>query len=168
MTFKNTQFTIIHHDLKTTPLIPWKVVGKLMWDLTPRILNKMDEIARKYDWHFNYFVDGYSHSTDYSVIITGSDLKIVFASKNIEDLTGYDPYEMVGQTPKILQGVNTDLDAVERTREALISGIAFKARLLNYKKDGVEYGCELDAFPIYNGNGVLTHHIAFEKEYKLI
>ena len=40
----------------------------------------------------------------------------------------------------------------------------FKGSLINYKKNGSAYNCQIDISPLYNTNKKLKYFLAFEKE----
>ncbi|OUS15458.1 hypothetical protein A9Q93_06860 [Nonlabens dokdonensis] len=165
MQLKDSQFTIIHNELKSTPLLPWEMVKKLLWDLDKNLMEDIDCIAQECNWHFKYFIDGFSHFKNYSIVIADKDLTICAASSNIYDMTGYTAEEMVGNRPSILQGVDTNEDSKFLLKIAIDEEVPFHSRLVNYTKDGTSYGCEIHSFPIYDGTGNLSHFIAFESEY---
>ena len=73
-----------------------------------------------------------------SILITDNtkEGKIVYANKAFKKLTGHDPAEVLGKTPRILQGAGTDPKVTERLRDALKTGGKFEGRAINYKKDG--------------------------------
>lgn len=165
MLLKDSQFTIIQDELKSTPLLPWSVVKKLLWNLDEILMNDMDCIAQKNNWHFDYFVDGFSHYQNNSVIIADKGLKICAASSNIFEMTGYTAQELIGKKPNMLQGIDTNEDSKFLLKIAIDEEVPFHSRLVNYTKKGTSYGCEIHSFPIYNGSGKLSHFIAFENEY---
>lgn len=97
------------------------------------------------------------------IIITNSNQEIIFATKGIYNMNGYLPYEVIGKYPKIFQGEQTSEETKANIREAIYSQASFKETLLNYKKDGTTYLCEIEAFPKFNKKGELINYIAFEK-----
>lgn len=165
MKLTNSQYAVINCQLQSLPMLPWDVVQKLLWDIHPEVYEEMKVLADEHDWHFTYFLDSYSHLKQYSVVITDKDLNIQCASENVHKMTSYENYELIGHTPKILQGEDTDMASKKMIRKAIGDSLPFTARLVNYKKDGSRYGCEIEAFPIFNGKGETTHFIAFEQEY---
>ena len=54
-------------------------------------------------------------------------------------ICGYDANEMIGQSPKMLQGSNTDLAAAKRFREDIQAGGGAFMKTTNYKKNGTQY-----------------------------
>ena len=68
--------------------------------------------------------------------------------------TGYSLDEMLGHRPgDVLQGPDTDRDAVADVARQLNAGRSFKAELLNYTKQGEPYWVLFQITPIRNANG---------------
>jgi len=80
--------------------------------------------------------DGYD-----SILITDAtkDAKIIYANKAFKTLTGYDPSEVIGKTPRILQGAATDKTVIARLVDALKRGGRFEGKAINYKKNGTPF-----------------------------
>jgi len=76
-----------------------------------------------------------------SILITDAskDLKIVYANKAFKKLTGFSPKEVIGKTPRILQGPATDKKVIARLSTALKTGGRFEGKAINYKKDGTPF-----------------------------
>jgi PAS domain S-box-containing protein len=98
------------------------------------------------------------------VLITDLDLKIVFASSGIKKMTGYKEEEILGKTPKMFQGPATSQKDLKEIRDAVKKKIPFAKTLENYRKNGQTYKCKIDALPVYNLKGEISHFIAFEKQ----
>ncbi|MDC0361187.1 PAS domain-containing protein [Alphaproteobacteria bacterium] len=64
---------------------------------------------------------------------------IVYANPAFETLTGFDRTEVIGKTPRILQGNGTDEKVIARLSSALKSGGEFEGKAINYKKDGTPF-----------------------------
>lgn len=99
---------------------------------------------------------------DTVVVITDTSEHIVYASSNIYLLTGYLPSELIGKKPRMLQGEETDKNISAGIRTAINNTIAFQAEMINYKKDGSKYNCNIEGLPIFNKDNIHTHYIAFE------
>ena len=56
-----------------------------------------------------------------SILITDATVsgKIVYANKAFKKLTGYDPSEVIGKTPRILQGIGTDKKVIAHLAQSL-------------------------------------------------
>lgn len=103
------------------------------------------------------------HQTKQEIIITNVKQEIVFATQGIYSMNGYHPYEIIGKSPKIFQGKLTSEENKNTIRVAIQNRQPFKEILINYRKDGSTYLCEINAFPKFNKKGELINYIAFEK-----
>lgn len=97
------------------------------------------------------------------IIITNKNFEIIFATRNIVNLNGYHPFEIIGKSPKIFQGEMTSESSKIKIREAIQQRKAFKETLVNYKKDNSTYLCEIEAYPKYDKKGQFINYVAFER-----
>jgi PAS domain S-box-containing protein len=76
-----------------------------------------------------------------SILITDATAaaKIIYANNAFKTLTGYAPSEVIGKTPRILQGTGTDRKVIARLGKALKKGGKFEGRAINYRKDGTPF-----------------------------
>lgn len=76
-----------------------------------------------------------------SILITDATAlaKIIYANNAFKTLTGYAPSEVIGKTPRILQGPGTDRKVIARLGKALKKGGKFEGRAINYRKDGTPF-----------------------------
>jgi len=96
--------------------------------------------------------------------IQGDGPRIVYVNEAFCAMTGYTAGEVVGKTPRLLQGPHTDRAALDRIRSALAKWQAVRIEVLNYRKDGSEFWVELDIVPIADSNGWYTHWISIQRE----
>ena len=80
---------------------------------------------------------------NYSVVITDDLLecpgpKIIYVNPQWEKITGYSLKEVVGNTPRILQGPKTERSVLDNLKKNLSEGRTFKGFTINYTKDGEE------------------------------
>jgi PAS domain S-box-containing protein len=63
-----------------------------------------------------------------SILITDSarDQRIIYCNAAFEQLTGYTAAEMIGKSPKLLQGPSTDRDETERLGQCLLERGSFE------------------------------------------
>ena len=102
-----------------------------------------------------------------AVVITTADLvngpEIIYVNKAFTRMTGYEEHEVIGNTPRMLQGPETDPDVLSRLKRNLKNGRPFKGELLNYTKDGDPYWLEISIVPIRDDTGTVTHFTAIER-----
>ena len=89
--------------------------------------------------------------------------RIVYVNEAFERCTGYTREEVLGQSPRLLQGPNTQQAELRRIGDALKALQPVRAELINYTKTGQEFWIELDIVPIADGEGKLTHWMAVER-----
>ncbi len=106
------------------------------------------------------------HAND-GVIITDADLEngphIIYVNDAFTKISGYEPNEVIGKTPRILQGHDTDRETLIRLKRCLQKGRHFKGELKNYTKDGDPYWLDISIMPIYDEDNNLTHFTAIER-----
>lgn len=81
-------------------------------------------------------------------------------------MTGYSESFARGRNPRFLQGKDTCSETKERIRLQLKEGKSFKESVINYRKNGSSYRCELEIFPLKNPLGDIKAYLAVEKEVK--
>jgi PAS domain S-box-containing protein len=96
--------------------------------------------------------------------IGGEGHRIVMVSEALERFSGYRAEELIGKTPRIFQGPQTDRAVLERVRAALTRWERVQVELLNYRKDGSSCWVELDIAPIADEKGWYTHWIAVQRD----
>ena len=104
-----------------------------------------------------------------SILITdaSSQGKIIYANRSFKKLTGHDPKEVIGKTPRILQGVGTDKKVIDRLTIALKSGKKFEGKAINYKKDGTPFIMYWKVVPI-SVNKEIKVWVAIQREGSVI
>ena len=97
------------------------------------------------------------------IIITNTNQEIVFATNGIYEMNGWNPFEVIGKSPKIFQGALTDEKIRNKIKTAIKNQLPFKEIILNYRKDDSTYLCEIEGHPKFNKKGELINYIAFER-----
>lgn len=99
------------------------------------------------------------------VITTAADgYRIVYANPQFLAMTGYPLAELIGQTPKMLQGEKTSPQIIARLKASLAQGVPFHGATINYRKNGQPYPVEWNISPIRNEHGMVTHYISIQKD----
>lgn len=90
--------------------------------------------------------------------------KIIYVNESFTKLTGYTEAEVLGKTPRILQGEKTDKSTLKQIRVALEKKEAIYVELLNYAKDQTEYWLAFTIIPIKNSKGEVKYFAAIESD----
>ena len=90
--------------------------------------------------------------------------RIVWANQVFYERNGYSPEEVLGQSPRILQGPATDRATLDRVRAALESWQSVRVETLNYRKDGTTYWNEFEIVPIADEKGEFTHWVSVQRD----
>ena len=90
--------------------------------------------------------------------------RIVFVNDAFVRRTGYSREEVIGRTPRMLQGEKTQRSELDRIGAALKLWRPVRAELINYTKSGAEFWIELDIVPVADAQGCYTHWVAVERD----
>ncbi len=97
------------------------------------------------------------------LVITDLDFNIEFVSSNMVEMTGYQPREIIGNTPKMFQGPETDQNVSKSIRDRVSKSEKFEYVITNYKKDSSLYQCQIKGYPVYDAKQNLIKYIAVEQ-----
>lgn len=89
--------------------------------------------------------------------------KIIFVNEAFTRLTGYASSEVIGQTPSVLQGSETDPAALKRLDETVKRGETFHGTVINYRKDGTSFEMEWKVTPIGSDSDA-DYYMAVQRE----
>ncbi|WP_226986085.1 sensor domain-containing protein [Ramlibacter tataouinensis] len=90
--------------------------------------------------------------------------RIVFVNEAFETRTGYGRDEVLGRTPRLLQGPETQRDRLDRVRDALEEWRPVRVDLINYRKNGEAFWVDLDISPVWDKARKLTHWVAVGRD----
>jgi PAS domain S-box-containing protein len=138
------------------PLVCWEFYNAPHSDMA-----SIESISK--NWHEKKDAKKCSINEKHEIVITNSLFKIVFASSTIFNMNGYRSDEIIGKSPGFFQGKNTCNKTRARIKAALQNKLPFKETILNYKKNGEEYWCCIEAYPKFDISGNFLNYIAFEK-----
>lgn len=124
----------------------------------------LNQLAKKYAWTKEWNIEEKLFRQQQVILVTDLTLHMVYASSNIIAMNGYTPHEVIGRTPAMFQGKETDDYTKAVIREAIKGLQPFQTNIINYRKDGSVYHCGIEAYPVFNNNKKAVHFIAFEKE----
>jgi PAS domain S-box-containing protein len=92
------------------------------------------------------------------------DQPLIYANEGFERLTLYPISEVLGKNCRILQGPDTDREAVDKIRAAISNREECTVELLNYRKDGKPFWNRLSLTPIRDKSGKTTHYIGVQTD----
>ena len=104
-----------------------------------------------------------------SVVITGTELDepgpaIVYVNAAFTKMTGWLPEEVVGRSPRFLQGPKTTRRTLDRLRRQLTHCEAFEGEDINYRKDGSEFWIDWYIEPLHGPDGEITYWVAVQRD----
>lgn len=117
-----------------------------------------------------FLLEAAMRHVDEAILITTTELddpgpEIIYVNDGFCRMTGYSPDEVIGKTPRLLQGPKTDRGQLDRLRRLLSRGESFDGRnVINYRKDGSEYVLEWHIEALQDGDGNITHWISSQRD----
>ena len=104
-----------------------------------------------------------------AILVTSAELdrpgpRIEYINPAFTRMTGYELQDIIGQTPRIFQGPDTERDALDHMHATLASGEAFQGEAVNYRKDGSTYMVEWLITPIRDMDGRIAHWVSAQRD----
>lgn len=104
-----------------------------------------------------------------AVVITEPELdppgpRIVYVNRGFLEMTGYEASEVIGETPRILQGPRTDRKVLDRLRRELHKHGSFRGETTNYSKNGEPYVVEWSITAVRDASGELIHWVSIQRD----
>lgn len=90
--------------------------------------------------------------------------RILYVNAAFTRTTGYTLEEVIGKTPRILHGPDTNFEPLKRLKKALRRWKPVEVELLNYRKDGTTFWVELSIVPVANEAGWYTHWVSVQRD----
>jgi PAS domain S-box-containing protein len=95
------------------------------------------------------------------------DQPLVLANAAFLDLTGYAESEVIGRNCRFLQGPRTHPDSVVSLRDALRTGAAAVATLVNYRRDGSAFLNRVTLAPVHDSDGRPAYYLGSQLRLRL-
>jgi len=104
-----------------------------------------------------------------SILITTADLdapgpSIVYANPAFERMTGWSRADLLGKSPRILQGPETDLRIFADLKDKLVAGEVWEGQTINYRKDGSAFHMEWSIVPLKDERGEIYQYVAVQRD----
>jgi PAS domain S-box-containing protein len=91
------------------------------------------------------------------------DTPILYATRTMRDLTGYSHDELRGENPRLLQGPETEPDAVADLAEAIEIWEPVTVDLWNYSRDGSRFRNRLSLVPLSDETGTVGNWVGIQE-----
>lgn len=99
-----------------------------------------------------------------AILITDLKGNISYSNKTFTKLTGYEQEDVIGKSPKMLQGPGTDMKVLERLKESMQKGNGdYEGSAINYKKNGTPFIMHWRVVPVKVG-GEIKAWVAIQRE----
>jgi len=103
-----------------------------------------------------------------AILITDAVGIIAYSNKAFTTLTGYDQADVMGRSPKLLQGAGTDKKVLARLKESMHKGLGdYEGSAINYRKNGTPFIMHWRVVPVKVG-GEIKAWLAIQREGKQI
>ena len=139
-------------------------------ELVPTVVTFLDTTARTVAEERLRLLESVVVQANDAVLITEAwpvDLpgpRIVYANAAFSRTSGYSLEEVLGQTPRILHGPDSDRATLDRVRAALEQWQPVVAEMLNYRKDGSTFWVEFSIVPVADASGRVTHWVSVQRD----
>lgn len=99
-----------------------------------------------------------------SIVIASIDGTIEYVNPAFANNTGYSPDEVLGQSASILQSGEHDEAFYKELWETITSGKVWRGRMVNHRKNGVQYIEQASISPVRDQSGELVKFIAVTRD----
>ena len=94
----------------------------------------------------------------------GAGFRIVFSNDAFTRTFGYSQAQIIGESPRILQGPDTSAKVIKEINRAVHCGGAIRRRLLNYRQDGQPVWVDANIVPLPSPDGRILRFAAIERD----
>ena len=150
-----------------TPLLSWDIYAMHIYKVAREAQIKMDieqlnSFRKNFSWAINF--NDILNETYEALVLTDYNQTILWSSKGFYKMTGYSSQFAKGKTPKFLQGEKTSAEVKQQLKRNIYHGKTFSGDLINYRKNGEDYICNIKVHPLKNEKDEITHFLALERE----
>jgi len=139
-------------------------------DLSIRMIGSMQDISqRKQEEQWSRLLESVVINATDAVLITtghseGSGQSIIYVNEAFTRMSGYTKSELMGASPRISQGPETDINEINKLKNAIENKQPCEIEVINYTKQGKEYWVSQSNAPIADANGEVTHWISIQRD----
>lgn len=140
-----------------------------------RVIGAMQDISelKKERQRLELLESVITHTND-AVMITEAEPfdepgpRILYVNDALCRITGYTKEELIGHTPRMLQGPKSDRDALRKLGQSIRNWESCETTIINYKKNGEPFWLHMSISPVADETGWFTHWIAIERDVTAI
>jgi diguanylate cyclase (GGDEF)-like protein/PAS domain S-box-containing protein len=99
-----------------------------------------------------------------AIFITNGQGEIQWANDAFARLSGYNPADLVGTTPRILKSGVQETPFYEALWQLILAGQVWAGELVNRRKDGMLYTVHQTITPVLDDEGKVSHFIAVQED----
>lgn len=115
----------------------------------------------------------------FTVMVTDANLEppgpiIIHITGHVKEITGYEPEELIGKSPRVLQGPQSDHNILSQLKSELKRGNSSSGHVINYRKDGTPFTMAWSIAPIKDDDDQVLYFLSIQvdgsngmAEYKL-
>lgn len=91
------------------------------------------------------------------------DNPILYANQTFQEFTGYELNVLCGQNPRLLQGPETESEAVATLYEAIDIWEPRTVELWNYRQDGTRFRNRVSLVPLTDDSGMISNWLGVQE-----
>ena len=156
----------IYIDIKEKAILLRDEQGKLL-----KMIGSMHDITRRKheERHLKLLESVITHTRDAVLVTLATPLDepgptIIYANESFTKMTGYSVGELLGNTPRLLQGPASDKKEIAKMSAALRAQQPCEINMINYKKNGEEYWVNISISPVKDDKNKVSHYIAIQRD----
>ena len=92
------------------------------------------------------------------------DGAIAYVNSAFEAMTGYDEADLLGRSPEMLWGTDTDPNTIASLREAQAEGEPWEGEAVHYRKDGTPYVVQWNTAPVRDETGTIEYWVSVQRD----
>lgn len=123
--------------------------------------NELHLFLRNFNLETEKDIISYLNVSKKGIVITDLNKNVVWTSFSFEKMSGYTCQEVFQKNLSFLQRKKKNQLPPTGSKKNQ-SNNDYTITVFNYKKNGTKYLCQIEIFPLYDKNNILTHFIAFE------
>ena len=104
-----------------------------------------------------------------SILVTTPEIDypgptILYVNPAFERMTGWTQKDILGKSPRVLQGPKTDKTIFKDLKTRLRDRRFWEGQAVNYRKNGQEFIMEWSIAPVHDNNGAICQYVAVQRD----